>query len=71
MRFNIYGRFLIEVLRQDNQWVVYRLGNEGKKRLAHDIQLSPELDKNDVQEQLAILYHEYATEKHSEVSRVV
>ena len=26
MRFDIYGRFQLEVLRENNSWVVYRTG---------------------------------------------
>ena len=26
MKFDVYGRFRLEVMRENNEWVVYRLG---------------------------------------------
>jgi len=57
-RFDVYGRFIIEVARTGNRWTVYYVG-EGVKRPAHDIQLPPEADEPSLADHLDILLHEY------------
>ena len=59
MKFNVYGR-LIEVRRNEQKWIAYYLGNEGKKRIAHDIHIPSTIDKKDLTEYLADLCHEWA-----------
>jgi len=66
LKLDVFGR-RIEVLRQNNQWCVYYLGNDGKKRKAHDIVLPTNLDEADVVATIADLCHEWATPAHCEV----
>ena len=59
MRYDIYGRFRIEVLREGNRWVAYRLG-EGVCRLDADVQLPPEVSAEAVAGALEDVFHEFA-----------
>ena len=36
MKFNVFGKN-IEVIEHNAKWIVFYIGNEGKKRLADDI----------------------------------
>ena len=45
MKLNVYGR-KVEVVKISNNWVVYYLGNEGKKRTAYDIMIPDDLKEN-------------------------
>lgn len=60
MRYDIYGRFRVEVLREGDRWVTYRLGH-GVRRLDPDVQLPPEVAVEDVGAALEDVFHEYAT----------
>ena len=42
MKLSVYGR-KIEIAKMSDKWVVYYLGNEGKKRTAYDIIVPNEL----------------------------
>jgi hypothetical protein len=58
LRFDVYGRFVIEVARTGNHWTVYYVG-EGLKRPAPDIRLPPEADEASLADHLDDLLHEY------------
>ena len=66
MKVNAYGRDL-EVIRVQDEWQVYDLGNEGKKRSARDIRIPPEVDEAAVCTFLGDLLHEYASARHPSV----
>ena len=66
MKFDAFGK-LIEVCRCDDRWQVFYLG-EGKKRLARDINIPPEIPKNELSVFIADLLHEYATIDNNEVT---
>ncbi len=59
MKLNAYGK-RIEVVKMSDSWVVYYLGNEGKKRTAHDILIPYDLQKEEIQNYLEDLLHEWA-----------
>lgn len=59
MRFDIYGHFEVEVLRESGQWSVYRTG-EGLKRKEHDIVIPAGLDAGGILAFLDDVYHEFA-----------
>jgi len=69
IRLNVFGR-LVEVLHQDNNWQVFYLSNEGKKRPATDILIPANLGEAQVQEYIADLCHEWATPKQNAVTRL-
>ena len=66
MKLNVFGR-LIEVERINEEWHVFYLGNEGKKRDANDIILPSNLSESGIAEHVADLCHEWATPKNMEV----
>lgn len=66
MKIDLFGKE-VEVLRVNNNWQVFYLGNEGKKRLAADIIIPASTKENDVVLYLADIYHEFSTSKNPEV----
>ena len=69
MKFNIYRR-KIEILKVLNGWGVLYLGNDGKKRIAHDIIFPTDLNENKIIGYLEDLLHEWATSKNSQISKI-
>jgi hypothetical protein len=59
MTFDCYGRFRLDVVREDGRWAVYRLGT-GTRVPDHDVRLPPELTEGDIAAFLDDLFHEYA-----------
>ena len=67
MKFNIFDRKLVRVLRKNGAWTVFYLGAEGKKRLATDIIIPAEVQADEVQDYLAVMFHESASPGRDEV----
>jgi hypothetical protein len=63
MRFNIYGRFQVDVRRENGTWVVYR-AELGKRTPLNDVIIPSVLDEQDIATYLDDVFHEYA--KHGE-----
>ncbi len=61
MKLDIFGKMEIEILRKDDEWVAYRLGNEGKKRILHDLKFPKSLPENAILAYVEDVYHEWAT----------
>ena len=59
MRFDIYGRFELEVVREQGRWVAYRRAG-GMRCPDHDVVLAPELADDDIAGFLDDLFHELA-----------
>lgn len=59
MRFDIYGHFEVEVVRENGQWAVYRTG-DGLKRKEHDIVIPAGLESGSLVTFLDDVYHEFA-----------
>jgi hypothetical protein len=59
MRFDIYGRFQVEVRRENNGWVAYR-AELGKRARLHDVVIPSDLDANDIGTYLDDVFHEFA-----------
>jgi len=66
MKFNAYGR-KIEVIRLSDSWAVFYLGNEGKKRTAHDIIIPAYLKAEEIKSYLEDIFHECATKDNNEI----
>ncbi len=60
MKYDIYGRFQLEVFRENGAWAVYRIG-QGLKSLAHDVVLPNDLEEGEVLTFLDDLFHESDT----------
>lgn len=59
MRFDIYGRFVVEVIREDDCWIAYRVG-EGIRRRAPDLVIPSDIDSSELVTFLDDVYHELA-----------
>ena len=59
MKFNMYGRFQVEVRRENASWAVYR-SELGKRSRLNDIVLPPDLAADDLATYLDDIFHEFA-----------
>jgi hypothetical protein len=59
MRFDIYGRFQVDVRRENGAWAVYR-AELGKRTLLRDVVIPPDLAADDLATYLDDIFHEYA-----------
>lgn len=59
MRFNIFGRFQLDVEREGEAWVAYRVAGEGR-RPEREIGIPSHLEGGEVEEFLADIFHELA-----------
>ena len=59
MKFDVYGRFRIEVVRKEDRWVAYRL-EPGKRIKLPELALPSSLKEAEIAEFLDDLYHEMA-----------
>jgi hypothetical protein len=59
MRLNIYGRFQVEVRRENGLWMLYR-AELGKRVLLNDIVIPPDLEASDLATYLDDIFHEFA-----------
>lgn len=57
MRFNIYGRFQLEVRRENDCWEVYRL-EHGKRVMVNDVVIPPALEVEEIATYLDDIFHE-------------
>ncbi|MBL0311517.1 MAG: hypothetical protein IPP78_02150 [Holophagaceae bacterium] len=57
MKFNIYGRFQLDIRRENDYWVVYTLG-EGKRVKASDVFIPNHLQETQIPVFLDDLFHE-------------
>ena len=56
MKFDVYGRFQVEVLREKGRWVVYRLGSGRRTRF--DVMIPASVAASEVGTYLDDLLHE-------------
>jgi hypothetical protein len=59
MRFDVYGRFLLDLERTPEGYVVYQLGAEGKRRARDDLVVPPDLPEDELAQYLDDLLHEH------------
>jgi hypothetical protein len=59
MKFNIYGRFPVDVRRENDSWVVYR-SELGKRTPLNDAVIPPNLVAHDLATYLDDIFHEFA-----------
>jgi len=59
MTFDIYGQFRVEVVREGEQWVAYRL-ELGKRLRLNDVVMPASLHSSEIAVYLDDLYHEKA-----------
>ena len=59
MRFNIYGRFQLEVRREGERWAAYRLA-PGKRVLEDELLIPADVEEAELAVYLDDIYHELA-----------
>jgi hypothetical protein len=59
VKFDVYGRFQLEVAREGNTWVVYRVV-PGKRIRAEDLTIPSEIQPSEIATYLDDLFHEGA-----------
>jgi len=59
MKFSIYGRFQVEVRREGESWVAYRLGQGLRGRMS-DVVVPAEVEAAELAAYLDDLFHELA-----------
>lgn len=59
MRFNIYGRFQLDVRREEGRWVAYRL-TPGKRVLEDELLIPADVEEAELAVYLDDIYHELA-----------
>lgn len=59
MKFNVYGRFLLEVQRENHTWAAYRI-DSGRRARLDDVVLPAELGEAELARFLDDLSHELA-----------
>lgn len=58
MKFNIYGRFQVEVRREDDSWVVYRL-EMGRRGRLNDVVIPSDMVADEIAIYLDDIFHEF------------
>jgi hypothetical protein len=66
---DVFGRNVL-VVGPENGWQAFYVGNDGKRRPATEIIIPPFLSESELEEYIADLCHEWATERHPEVKRL-
>ena len=59
MKYSAYGRFKVEVVRRDDKWQVFRVG-QGVKRPEPDVQIHPDASRSEILVALDDAFHEWA-----------
>ena len=69
IKFDVYGRHVLISPTKDG-WNIDFLSGEGKKRPAADIFIPDFISESEIEQYLADLCHEWATDKHPLVRRI-
>ncbi len=59
MKFDMYGRFQVDVRRENDAWAVYRV-EPGKRVPFEDIVIPPDVPAEELATYLDDIFHEYA-----------
>lgn len=59
MRFNVYGRFQVDVQRQGEAWLLYR-SESGKRVKLSDVPIPNDVAEHEVATYLDDIFHEFA-----------
>lgn len=60
MKFSIYGRFQVDIRRENDTWVAYR-AEMGTRTVLPDIVIPADLAMHDLATYLDDIFHEYAS----------
>ena len=70
MKFDIYGRKILEVVRRDGEWLAFYPGSGGVKRKADDIVILAHVSEAELKEYIGDVFHEWATPEQSDIRRM-
>lgn len=70
MKFDVFGRKVLEVIRRNEQWQAFYCGSDGVKRSADDIRIPAFLTEAELDEYIADVFHEWATLAQHEIKRI-
>jgi hypothetical protein len=59
MRFDVYGRFHVEVVRDDDRWLAYRVAL-GKRSRLEELAIPGDLSREEIPSYLDAFFHELA-----------
>ena len=59
MKFNIYGRFQVDVRREGDAWTVYRV-EQGKRAKMNDVVIPAGVEADEIAIYLDDIFHEFA-----------
>ncbi len=68
MTFDVFGR-LLQIERHQNEWLVYRPGNDGKRRPS-SLAIPNCIQEQELEQYLTDIFHENASPRHPEVLRL-
>ena len=60
MKFDIYGKFQLQIEWKNGKWQVYKIGN-GLRMPVHDLIIPSEVSSKDLPAFLDDVFHEYAS----------
>ena len=69
LKFDVYGRHVL-ILWTGDGWNIDYVSDQGKKRPATDIFIPDFISESEIEQYLADLCHEWATDKHPFVWRI-
>ena len=69
LKLDVFGRRVL-IERRVEQWVVYYVDGDGKRRIAEDISIPDSVLEGELERYVADLCHEWATPRHPAVARV-
>ena len=69
LKFDLFGREVL-IIRSEDGWQAFYLGNEGKRRPARDIIIPRNIEEENLAQYLDDLCHEWATDRNNSVKRL-
>jgi hypothetical protein len=59
MKFNIYNRFVVEIIRKEKRWIAFRIG-EGVKMPEWNLIIPQDLEESELITFIEDMFHEFA-----------
>jgi hypothetical protein len=59
MKFNIYNRFVVEIIRKDERWIAFRIG-EGIRAPDDNLIVPQDLEESELITFLDDMFHEFS-----------
>lgn len=69
IKFDVFGRYVL-IFRTSDGWKIDYVSDQGKRRPATDIFIPDFISEFEIEQYLADLCHEWATEKHPFIRRM-